>query len=97
MMGEIRHGAIAAQDELDLLEIEADVARNVYSGTRWAVVRRAHGGGFESITGLTTNEKASVAFGEHFKPVRPVNVFLVHESRLHAYGSVLRGEGQTDA
>lgn len=51
------------------------------------MVRRTDDGEFESIVELTTYEKASAVFSEHFKPVRPVNVFLVHESRLHAYGS----------
>lgn len=91
----LSHGAISAQDELDLLEVEAGVARSPCSGARWAVVRRTDDGEFESIVGLTTYEEASAAFSEHFKPVRPVNVFLVHESRLHAYVSALRGEGQT--
>lgn len=93
MTGEIRHGAIAAQDELDLLEIEASAVRNVYGGTGWAVLRRTDGGGFEPIVGLTSFEEASAVFSEHFKPVQPVNVFLVHESRLHDYGPAARALG----
>lgn len=92
MTGGVPHGAFSALDELDLLEIGArGAARNLYGGAAWAVFRRAVGGGFDVLAGPASYEEAAAVFTEHYKPVHPVNVFLVHESRWHDYGDP-RGE-----